>query len=159
MAVDRIRFAGLILLVAGCGGGGAPVPLHPASGTVQVDGKPTAGVIVRLYPADALDDIDRPQPFATTGEDGTFRLGTFEKEDGAPAGTYKVTLFLPDRPLAGPGTPIDLLGDRHTNPARSGLDVTIVEGSNQIPPFQVLKAPTPRPARKATQPTSANGID
>ncbi|WP_435016091.1 hypothetical protein TA3x_003651 [Tundrisphaera sp. TA3] len=154
----RSHLVGLmtLLLVAGCGGGGPAVPLHPASGTVEVDGKPAAGVMVRLHPADALDDIDRPQPFATTGEDGSFRLGTFEKEDGAPAGSYKVTLFLPDRPLAGPGTPIDLLGDRYTHPARSGLDATIVEGPNQIPPFQVLKVPRPR---RAPQPPSSNGID
>ena len=126
-------------LVVGCGGDGR-VPLFPANGSVQVDGKPAAGVVVRLVPADALDDRDALQPFATTGDDGTFALGTYDKGDGAPAGRYKVTLFQPDRP-PGPSHPNDLLGGQYADAQRSGLEVVIAEGPNTLKPFEAKGTP------------------
>lgn len=160
-AARRLRTLAAILAalaLGGCGGDGR-VPLFPATGRVLVDGQPAKGVQVRLRPFDRPGDIDALQPFATTGEDGTFRLGTYQDGDGAPAGRYKATLFWPDRP---PGTspPTDLLGGRYDDAAQSGLDVTIAEGTNQIEPFQAEKAPTPsrKPPARPSRP-SPDGLD
>src|SRR4051794_25148709 len=76
---------------AGCGGDGGQVPRFPASGTVLVGGKPSPGVRVVLHPSDRLGDLDALKPSGVSGDDGAFRLGTYEAGDGAPAGRYKVT--------------------------------------------------------------------
>lgn len=147
------------LALGGCGGVGDRVPLFPATGRVLVDGRPAKGVQVRLSPADRPDDIDALRPFATTGDDGAFRLGTYQDGDGAPAGRYKATLFWPDRP---PGTspPTDLLGGRYDDPGQSGLEVTIAEGTNQLEPFRAEKAPAPtrKPPTRPARP-SPDGLD
>jgi hypothetical protein len=135
-AVPSLLFATFLIL--GCGGDGR-VPLFPADGKVLVDGKPAAGVVVRLVPADALGDHDALQPFATTGENGDFSLGTYDKGDGAPAGRYKVTLFQPDRP-PGPAHPNDLLGGQYADPQLSKIEVVISEGPNTLKPFEVNRA-------------------
>src|SRR5262249_55059052 len=116
-AYGRLVLGALALAVAiappsGCGRDGRP-PLFPATGRVLADGQPARGVEVRLHPFNRSRDFDAERPFATTGEDGSFRLGTREKEDGAPEGRYRVTLFWSDRPPgADPGD--DLLGGRYT---------------------------------------------
>lgn len=150
----RRAAAGLFLLAGaalGCGGGEAKVPLYPASGRVLVDGAPAGGVQVRLYPEGATGDLDALKPTAVTDETGTFRLGTYGKGDGAPAGRYKVTLFLPDTPPTGANSPDDLLGGQYIDPARTPLNATIAESPNQLDPFEVKKAaarPRPRPPAK-----------
>jgi hypothetical protein len=134
-----IWIALLASCASGCGGGEDRLPLFPASGVVLADGKPADGVEVRLVPADAIDDRDALRPFATTGADGAFALGTYEKGDGAPAGRYKVTLFQPDQP-PGPGHPNDLLGGQFADAAKSPLEATIAEGPNTLKPFEVRTA-------------------
>lgn len=146
----QLTGAAWLLLFIGCGDDGR-LPLFPATGRVLVGGQPAAGVEVRLYPVDRLGDMDALRPFATTGEDGGFQLGTYEEADGAPAGRYKATLFWPDRP-PGPSPPDDRLGGQYTDPARSALEVTIAEGENPLEPFSVPAVAAPakrRPSRPA----------
>jgi hypothetical protein len=145
--------AAALLLATGCGGADGRVPLFPASGSVLVDGRPAVGVQVRLHPLGAIGDIDALKPAGASGQDGSFRLGTYEGDDGAPAGRY--TLYWPEAPPDGSNSPDDLLGGRYADPAHSGLEATITEGENRLPPFEVEKAaapgrprrPPPRPAR------------
>ena len=96
-----------------------------------------------LYPAERIGDLDALKPIGVTGEDGVFRLGTYEKADGAPAGRYRVTLFLPDEPPNGSNSPEDLLGGRYVNAGRSTIEVDIAEGENHLTPIEVRKAPRP----------------
>jgi len=100
MRIDNHRrvVAGLLMMLAGAIAAGCReatlrVPLHPTTGRILVDGKPAQGVEVRLHPAGELGSIDALTPFAATGEDGGFTLGTYAMEDGAPEGRYRVTLF------------------------------------------------------------------
>src|SRR2546423_1070374 len=75
---------------AGCGDAGR-LPVHPAAGQVLLAGKPVPQALVVLHPeGDASPDAVRPQ--ATADADGAFRLSTYETGDGAPAGTYRVTV-------------------------------------------------------------------
>jgi len=69
----------------GCGGSDKPVPV---SGKVTVNGVPVANAGIVFHPQDGKG---RPAS-AETGEDGTYRLSTFNAGDGALKGDYRVTL-------------------------------------------------------------------
>jgi len=140
----------LMVCIGGCGDDGR-VPLFPAEGRVLVDGQPVAGVEIRLYPADQVDDVDALRPYATSGTDGGFRLGTYEKEDGAPEGRFKVTVYWLD-PESKSATPDDLLGGQYADASKPAQEVTIEQGKNQLPTIEVKKRAT-RPSRsRPTQP-------
>jgi hypothetical protein len=156
--VARALLAAAVLgLPAGCSRGDR-VPLHPASGQVLVGGQPAPGVEVRLVPADRPDNPDALRPFARTGDDGRFRLGTYDPEDGAPEGRYKVTLFWSERP-PGPEPPKDRLGGRYASPEKTDLEVTIRRGDNRLDPFRVEQASAPPAGRTKRPPTRRNDFD
>lgn len=79
------------LFFAGCGGDGIEkLPLYSASGTVQMDGKPFGPVSLRFEPETAGG-----RGFVAT-VDATGKIDavtTYKVGDGAPVGTYKVTVF------------------------------------------------------------------
>lgn len=58
------------------------------TGKVMYNGSPVVGAQVNFIPAANTD----PAAYALTKEDGTFVLSTFEDEDGAVPGNYKVTV-------------------------------------------------------------------
>ena len=152
------RTVGLILMVMLLGTGCVQkvdhgVALHPAKGKVEIAGKPEAGVQVRLHPVGKLDDMDAPRPFAETGADGGFALGTFEAEDGAPAGEYLVTIFWPGKEQGPSGAP-DQLAGKYTNILKPSFRVTIRDGDNRLEPFK-LDLPGPKPSGgKAATPSA-----
>lgn len=126
-----------VALIAGCSTKvDHGVALHPAHGQVMVAGKPEAGVQVRLHPVGKLDDMDAPRPFAETGSDGKFILGTFEAEDGAPAGDYLVTIFWPGKEQGPNGAP-DQLAGKYTNITKPPFRVTIKAGENELESFKI----------------------
>jgi hypothetical protein len=99
-----MRFAMLMLipaaLVAGCSPQPAPEPgaltAHPVTGKVVYDGQPAAGVVVTLLPIDAPMVPQIPHnPRAVTKDDGSFTIGTFREDDGAPEGGYQIVLTWP----------------------------------------------------------------
>lgn len=148
---SRLALVAVLALVAGCGEAEDRATRFPASGTVLVDGQPAAGVQILLHPADRLGDLDALKPTAVTGADGAFQVGTYETGDGAPPGRYKVTLYWPDVPPNGSNSPVDLLGERFADPARSNLEATIKEGDNPLGPFEVKKAAAPPKARPSRE--------
>jgi hypothetical protein len=87
----------------------------------------------------------RERPIGFTGADGTFNLTTFVKDDGAPAGDYKVlarwaasspTTKAEDEDGRG-RTPPDRLRGRYFNLEKTPLTATITEGTNKLPPFEL----------------------
>jgi hypothetical protein len=151
--------APVLTLAAGCGGGETRVERFPASGMVRVDGKPAGGVQVMLHPADGIGDLDALKPTATSDAEGAFQVGTYGKGDGAPAGRYKVTLYLPASPPTGSNSPDDLLGGRYLDPATSPLEATIGAEQNRLGPFEVSKAARPprSPKNRPSRP-DADGV-
>ena len=85
------RCTGLVVLLilaaliaaAGCGKGEGPVPLR---GTVKLDGRPLQGATVHFI----APDPGGRDALGSTDADGAFRLSTFEPDDGAFPGSYKV---------------------------------------------------------------------
>ena len=59
--------------------------VHPARGEISFEGKPMPGAVVFLHANSRLiEDDDSPIPRGTVNADGTFELGTYGKDDGAP---------------------------------------------------------------------------
>ncbi|MCI0463472.1 MAG: carboxypeptidase-like regulatory domain-containing protein [Gemmataceae bacterium] len=117
------------------------VPTYPVSGVVYFQGKPAGGALVRLVPADSLDDPGALTAQGQADADGRFRLSTYVKDDGAPAGTYKVTISWPkEPPPKSPrprDPPPDRLKGRYADPTKSPWEVHIREEPNALEPFRL----------------------
>src|SRR5262245_52833652 len=98
----RLTLAAVVALVAlnvpGCAKkNGRRLPVYPVKGQVLVGGKPAKGVFVYLWPASIGEGLDAYCPNGQTDDDGNFTLSTYDQNDGAPAGEYKVTAEWPAR--------------------------------------------------------------
>lgn len=87
MASPRLLHALAIafpLTWAGCGA--SRVPTYPVSGSVHFeDGQPVPYAVIEFR-----EEGSRLSARAKLDKDGTFVLGTFKADDGAPAGDYRV---------------------------------------------------------------------
>ena len=83
----RLLLFGCLLALAGCGGGGAELPV---SGTVTLDGTPLPNAVVRFIPDSGTDSASTG--FATTGTDGKYVITGAKGKKGLVAGKYKVTV-------------------------------------------------------------------
>jgi len=130
------------LLGPACGGTptGRP-PLYPARGRVLFGDKPLGGALVVLV-AEATPGGPGPEvppPSATTDDDGTFVLSTYDPADGAPAGDYRVKVST--APVSGVdrgilekrARAVDVLKGRYMDPATTGLKASIRPGENDVP--------------------------
>jgi hypothetical protein len=129
-----------IVAFCSCGCGDGHVQTFPVSGQVLVKGKPAEGAFVVFHPKGGSDkDKAVPRPYATTNADGQFQMTTYEEEDGAPAGSYRVSIVwrpVPKSRLEAEGP--DRLHGKYSNPASSGLDVEVSKDpSTVLKPFQL----------------------
>jgi hypothetical protein len=113
-------------------------PVFPVRGKVFYQEKPTRGALVFLHPLDGSKLRGR-QPRGLVGADGSFRVTTYEPNDGAPAGKYAVTIVWQNKPEAGDSEEENLLPPRYLSPATSGLQIEVREGDNELPPFQLTE--------------------
>jgi hypothetical protein len=107
-------------------------PTFPVSGQVQYEGKPAPGATVVFHPLGA--DAQAPRSYARAGPDGTFRLSTWDPDDGAPAGRYAVTVLWTE---GEEGT--NRLPPHYAAPETSGLEVEVKEGTNELEPFRLRR--------------------
>ena len=131
----------LSFAIAGCGAGDGRLSVYPVSGKVVVKGQPASGAKVIFYPS-APDAIEKKLPVASgeTDSAGTFKLQSYEPEDGAPEGDYKIAIVWPEPPrpnATGIFDERDRLGGRYSNPDKSGLTAHVESGGGEIPPFQL----------------------
>jgi hypothetical protein len=116
-------------------------PSKPA--TVPVVGKvmfkkttPAAGALVVFHPVKPeTETLIGGKPFATVKEDGTFTLTTFQQDDGAPEGEYKVTVDWrkkSDKKLSlgseGGGDAGSMIQAKYGNPASPAFPFTVKKG-------------------------------
>lgn len=120
---------------AGCGGSSNPwETVYQSTGQVQFAGKAVSGATLVLYPTDPAVPASI-RPTATTDAEGRFRLGTFSREDGAPAGEYRVAVvwhpLVNDRggPVRGPNK----LPVKYSQPDSTPLTTRIEATENQLP--------------------------
>jgi hypothetical protein len=111
------------------------VRVYPAEGLASLDGKPIPNASLFLHPVGA-HGAQVPRPRAVLRADGSFVLGTYRSDDGAPAGEYKVTVEWFGTSAPG-GLPRNQLPPRYSRADTSGLTVRITEGKNQLPPLKL----------------------
>jgi len=132
----RALLAVTCLISAGCGGSSAEI--YPVRGEVYLNGQPAAGALVHFHPVDG--ELCSPA-FATVNEDGSFELSTYGKNDGAEPGDYIVTLNwrdeqkVDDEFVTGP----DRFKERYSKPKVSELKVTVIEGENLVPRYDLTE--------------------
>jgi hypothetical protein len=134
--------AGCLLVAAlGCSADGDRVDVYPVTGKVLVGGQPAEGAIVTFYSAtDELRERKVPPPTGTVDASGEFRLSSYEPDDGAPAGEFKVTVVWQEPPppnAVGVFAQKDRLRGRYTNPQTSTLTARVEQGGGELPPFQL----------------------
>lgn len=77
------------VFLTGCGGGKFPV--RPASGTVVCDGQPVSQGSVTFTPLGEGKGLETGKPAsAALAADGSFKLSTFDRFDGAIIGKHRV---------------------------------------------------------------------
>jgi hypothetical protein len=139
----RLSFLGLCAVAAGCGKDDGRVDVFPVSGKVLAAGQPAEGAKVVFYPEDPqLQQPGMPVPYAFAGPDGSFRLRSYDPDDGAPAGEYNISVYWPGPPRAGATEEEmkeakDRLGNRYLDPKKSGLHASIKAGDNELPPLEL----------------------
>lgn len=96
--VGGFLLAGCVLVgsvwLAGCGSNRPTTA--PVQGKITCGGQPVPEGVVTFYPEQGRPATGRIQP------DGTYRLTTFEPDDGALIGKHKVTIEAVRFPQAGP---------------------------------------------------------
>lgn len=120
--------------LAGCSRPLGP-PCFPVRGRVTRDGKPLAEVMVVMHPL-APPDQPFPLPLGFTDSNGIFQMQTLQPGDGAPLGTYAITLELRALRRAGEESMRDgknLLPPRYATPKDTPLRYTVVAGANEVP--------------------------
>ena len=141
--------AAATLSVLGCGASGPAT--HAVTGTVTYQGSPVEGATVGFSPAAG----EVRSAVGVTDSQGKYQLTTFEQDDGAMEGTYRVRVFKYDRDpvqvemdLDGVGqsdempddyvpeaatevaAPTNLLPQKFSNPATTPLEFTVEKGDN-----------------------------
>src|SRR5207302_974197 len=82
--------AALLLNGPGCGSG--QPKLYKVTGKVTLDGQPLSGATVQFVPADPATGLEIAR--GSTGSDGVYNLTTYNTNDGAMEGNYKVLVTI-----------------------------------------------------------------
>ncbi len=115
--------------LSGCGKKDWKAKTHPVTGLVTINGKNAVGAFVTFFADGPAVDVRESLPYGIVKEDGTFVISTYNYEDGAPTGTYRVTLRWPFEPHLAE----DRLDGAFGTPERAVTTVTIKEGQNELP--------------------------
>lgn len=144
MTVKNLMLLAVMCAAVGCG---AEMPsdqrvVFPAVGSVSFQGKPIPDATIRLHPV--TPPTDGKPVYVSRGkvdDSGLFSVSTYGREDGAPAGEYRVA-FSWLGPLAGlTEDQEDRLKERlprkYTSPDTSGITVVVTEDVNILPEFVI----------------------
>jgi tetratricopeptide (TPR) repeat protein len=118
------------------------VPVFPVQGKIEYEGKPIPNATIFLHPV-GEQAAGIPRPRGIVKEDGSFVLGTYDRDDGIPAGAYKVSVQwfkkaeLKDQESG--RLQRNLLPTRYAAAETSGLALQIKEGENQIPVLKLKR--------------------
>src|SRR5690348_6286119 len=98
----RLRFHAVLLVaplaaVIGCSKGqeSNQLPVFPVVGHLSVNGQTPAGAFVVLHPKNGTATAPNGEavhPRAVVKPDGSFAVGTYKADDGAPSGEYSLTV-------------------------------------------------------------------
>lgn len=125
--------------LASCGKGDGRKPTFPVNGKVVLpDGKPAQHATVVFHPVgEAGPDVVKPR--GKVASDGTFKLTTYDGDDGAPAGEYQVTVELWLSNGKGDESPTNRLPIKYAQPDKSGLVATVNAGPTELKAFELKR--------------------
>jgi hypothetical protein len=115
-----------LALLTGCGGKG----VYPVDGKVVY----TDGTVAKDLAGHSVNFESDELQVSATGEvqpDGTFRLGTYEHDDGALPGKYRVSIA-PLLPIGDAAPPKAVIDPKYGQLDSSGLEATIEPKSNAL---------------------------
>ena len=112
------------------------VPVYPTSGTIRVGGEPAYGAYLTLHPDGDIGITKGNKPFGRVAKDGTFQVTTYDTNDGAPAGQYRVTVIWPEDPEARGPSP-DRLKGKYADPKSTPLRAKVEAAKGELPPFEL----------------------
>jgi hypothetical protein len=125
--------AALAATPAGCAPNNDRPKTVPVQGKVTFKGEPVTKGTVTFQADSGQSAVGQIQP------DGTYRLGSFEQNDGAIPGHYKVMIIANDAdptkiPGSSPGykPPRDLVPRKYGSFETSGLEADVAEGKTAI---------------------------
>lgn len=124
-ALLLLAFSGLA-----CGNSGQP-PVFPVQGQVLYHGRPVAHALVVFHPLEGAA-TGGVRPHGRTQEDGHFTLTSYQPGDGAPAGTYRVTVEQWLSSGRDDEPPRNRLPARYAHPQTSGLTATVTEAPTEL---------------------------
>lgn len=146
----------LIVLSASFGGCNrkSRLSVSPVKGRVTYRGQGVPNAIVTFFVSgDASEQAKKMRPFAYADTQGNFEIKTYRDGDGAPPGKYRVSVIAPgssvgsggkDRPAgeaaAVPASAVNIPPDiakKYGNVDTAGIEVTVQEGENNLPPFEL----------------------
>ena len=105
----------------------------PVAGKVTLDGATLAGATVTLHSYGALTEKYTRVCDGLTDEGGRFKMTTYTKFDGAPAGEYAVTVAKTGTGFPDGEVPTkNDLPEKYATPEKTPLKVTIKEGANDV---------------------------
>lgn len=149
MRIGGCLWIGMFLLAlnGGCSKGPPPLvrdPVKKVTGTILIDGKPEMGVAIRLVPANgpnaSLGTAKELTPSAMTDADGKFSIGTYDKgpgADGAPQGSYVMTVQWGAFNLMGGQYSGDKFKGKYMDPAKSEIKVTVADAPVDLGEIQL----------------------
>ena len=132
-----LLLASVSLVLASCSKSDDRKRTFVASGKVLLpDGKPAEHALVVLHPVGDPTSLTKPR--GKVGADGTYKLTTYDTDDGAPTGEYRVTVELW---LAGRGEepPANRLNPKYAKPETSKLTATVGTGPTEIRPIELKR--------------------
>ncbi len=148
-------FAVLILSATGCKKK-TRLTVSPVHGRVTYNGQGVPRATVIFQPvADASEGAKKLRPFGDTDDQGKFEMKTYVRGDGAPPGKYRVSIIGigsfstggagKDKPGGEPenASPVVNLNipsaaaKKYGEADTSGIEVTVQEGENNLPPFEL----------------------
>lgn len=107
--------------------------VYRVTGTLTYEGEPVSDALIVLVPNHS-EFPTKVVPRAKTDEDGSFVVGTYRPDDGAPAGDYKVVVTKysfkesPNGPQRGP----NLLPDKYSRKDSSDLEITVDSAPTEL---------------------------
>lgn len=115
------------------------MPVFPVSGKVAFNGEVPDGALVVFHPTNAVEKA--PRPSAKVKQDGTFTVTTYDGDDGAPAGDYRVTIqwFKLVKKGADVSAGPNVLPAQYSAPERSPWKVTVAESRNDLNSYEIKK--------------------
>lgn len=129
---------GLAMMPLACRGDKARLPTFTVTGKVTIDGKPAEHATVVFHPAGSSGP-DAVKPRGKVGADGTFSLTTYDGNDGAPAGSYRVTVELWLAGARSDDPPTNRLSQKLASPETSHLTATVLTAPTTLQPFALKR--------------------